>query len=56
MTKSEIEEKALRACAHNLCEHCEANGDCNEKCEELEGMINGYILACKDYKVVTDEK
>jgi len=56
MTKSEIEEKALNSCTRSLCAYCEAKEDCDEKCEELEGMINGYILACKDCKVVTDEK
>ncbi len=51
MTKNEIEEKAIKSCTCSLCSVCGACEDCDEKCEELEGMIKGYILACKDYNV-----
>ena len=51
MTKKEIEEKAVKSCTCHLCSHCEAREDCDEKCEEFEGMVNGYILACAEYNV-----
>ena len=56
MTKKEIEEKAVKSCTCFLCDVCEAREDCDEKCEELEGMVNGYILACKDNNAVVYEK
>jgi hypothetical protein len=47
----EIEEKAIKACTCNLCSICDACEDCDEKCEEFEGMVRGYILACKDHNI-----
>lgn len=48
----EIEEKAIKACTCNLCSFCEEPcEDGDEKCEEFEGMVRGYILACKDHNI-----
>ena len=49
MLEEELEKKAIKFCTCNLCAYCEAEEDCEEKCEEFEGMVNGYILACKYY-------
>lgn len=51
MTKNEIEEKAIKSCTCSLCSICDACEDCDEKCEEFEGMVRGYILACKENHV-----
>ncbi|MBR6610778.1 MAG: hypothetical protein IKK93_00830 [Campylobacter sp.] len=51
MTKKEIEEKAVESCTRNLCPGCCAEEDCDEKCEEFEGMVNGYILACTEHNI-----
>lgn len=49
----EIEEKAINACICNLCAFCECpcEEDDSEKCEEFNGMVRGYILACKDHNI-----
>lgn len=51
----ELEKKAIKFCTCNLCAYCEAKEDCEEKCEEFEGMVNGYILAYKYYNNVNKQ-
>ena len=46
-----FEEKAIKSCTCNLCYFCEEPcEEDDEKCEEFNGMVNGYILAYKELK------